>query len=62
MHIGGHANTPTLPVAPRLTRKTSPVGYWTPSTERDRERKVTVRKPSPEVVSYYYAMKNHTYM
>lgn len=36
VHTGGHADTPTQPAAPGLTRRTRPVGYWTPSTERER--------------------------
>lgn len=35
VHVSGHADTPTLP-APNLTRRTCPVGYWTPETQRDR--------------------------
>lgn len=36
VHISGHAETPTLPAAPSLARRTRSVGYWTPSTETER--------------------------
>lgn len=29
VHISGHAETPTLPAAPSLARRTRSVGYWT---------------------------------
>ena len=36
MHVGSHADTPTQTAAPSLSRRTCPIGYWTPSTETEK--------------------------
>lgn len=57
VHIGGQADTPTVPAAPSLTMRTCSVCYWTPTTEREKDLKIDTGDLTPQAVLF---LENHT--